>query len=438
VIAVLAVAVADLCGPVTAAAPDGHEAAIYVEVADEAAAVGDARVAAIAYRRALELDAGNAHARAALDALCRQDRPGRRDDASELLAAIARFHAGELDDAERALRDIASRDDAQAGAHLFLGLIALRQHAGRNAVDELELARRDPVYAELAVPLLRLAHRDGALAARVLVAPELDTNPQLLPDTPPVGADTGAPRRDADLIAVASVTARPTRWMVVRDTLSWRQQVRVRELDLLGEHAEAGLELEHHRDHVGARYELDDDLLAGDAYLFANGGTLTARRELAGFALAASYTLRHRAFQRATEMPFTGWVQHGEAGAIVHVTPTFDLEAMAIVRREHTRDPLYAFIAAGGRVGVRARLGADTRLAGAATSWYAHYDGAEPDGQLRRDGNGELAIDVERDLGDYVLATCGATVIGNASTVEDFQYWKLVLRCGLAVAFGGR
>ena len=436
-ILVLAAALADLCGPVPAAASqDPADAASYVQVGDDAAAGGDARVAAIAYRKALALDPANAHARAALDTLCRADR-ARSDDGSDLLVAIAHFRAGDLDEARRELRALAARHGpSEGGAHFFLGLVALQEHDGAVAAAELELARRDPAYADLAAPVLRLAHRDGIVAARLLLAGEVDTNPQLLPDTPPAGATTGAPQPDLDALAVASVTVRPAPWLFLRDTLAYRDQVREDALDFLGENAQAGLELAHGPAHVELRYDLDYDLLAGSPYLVASRGTLAYRHELGVIALVASYALRRRDYRQASVDAFTGFVHDGEAGMIVHATPALDLDARVLAVRELTSDATFANWAAGGRLAARARLAPGFRLAASATGWYATYDAAQPDGLVRHDLHGEAAADAELDLGDYTLATCGGAAIGNTSDIEDFRYWKLVFRCGLAVAFG--
>lgn len=436
-IVVLAAALADLCGPVQADTPDPADAASYARVADRAAASGDARVAAIAYREALAHDPSNAHARAALAALCRADR-ARSDDGSALVAAIAEFRAGELDAARAALRAIAANGGASAaGAHFFLGLIALQVHDGSGAIGELELAREDPAYAALAGPLLRLAHRDGALAARLLVAPEYDTNPELLPDTPPAGATTGPRQGDADLLAVGSVTARPARWLVLGDTLAYRDQLQLDALDFVGETAQAGVLLDRGASHVEVRYDLDYDLLDRQPYLVAHRGTALLRHELGPYALVASYALRRRDYLMDSVAAFTGWVHEAEAGVTLHVTPACDLDARLRVSRELTADAEFSNLAAGGLLAVRARLGEGFRLAASAAGWYATYDAPEPDGEVRHDVHAEGAADLELDLGDYTLATCGVSGIGNTSSIEDFRYWKLVMRCGLALAIGG-
>ena len=438
-IALYAAAIADLCGPPPAPVTpaDPADAARYVQVGDDAAASGDVRVAAIAYRKALSLEPGNHRARAELLVLCMDDE-GAFADSDKLLAALAAFRAGDYDAAEPALRAIAAvRGPSQGAAHFFLGMIALARHDGGTAVAELELAAQDPDYAEPAHAVLPLAHRDGALTAVLVAEPELDTNPSLLPDTPPMGATTGPRMTDEDIVLAGTVTARPTRWLFVRDQIVWREQRQLDMLDFFGETAQAGVEVAHDADHLLARYDFDYDLLAHAPYLIANRGLVQYRRELDDVALVASYALRRRAYQQDAEAPFTGWVHAGDAGAIVHVTPRFDLDARAIVVRELTEDATFANVALGATVTARARFATGVRVSGFATGWYARYDAAEPDAEQRRDAHGELGGDVEYDLGDHVLGTCGATAIGNASTIDDFNYWKLVVRCGIALAIGG-
>jgi hypothetical protein len=436
-IALLAAAIADLCGPAPTpvAPPDPADAARYVQVGDEARAAGDIRVAAVAYRDALARDPGNVAARDALAELCKSELPA--DDSDALLAAIARYRKGELEAARVAFAAIAAHPGAsESGAHLFLGLIALADHQGGTAVRELELARRDPAYDAAARAVLPLAHRDGVFAVVLLAEPEVDTNPQLLPDTPPMGATTGPRKTDEDLLLAGTITARPARTVFIRDAVTWRGQRTLSGLDFFAESAQLGAEIGG-ADRLSLRGDFDYDLLDGKPYLIAGGLHAQARRELEGIAFVASYTVRRRDYQQVAESDFTGWTHAGDVGAIFHVTPRFDLDTRVAFGRELTDEAPFTNASIGFTATARARVGVGVRVAAFASGWYASYDGAEPDGELRRDGHGEAGGDVEIDLGDHVLATCGTNVVGNASTIDDFRYWKLVVRCGLAVAIGG-
>jgi hypothetical protein len=461
---VIAAVIADLCGapPAPAEAPDPDDAAAYARAGDEARAAGDVRIAALAYRKAIALDPGDPAPREALAALCRADRDaaagaadtagtagaaagtaGAADTAGAaeteaLLAAIARFRAGDDAAAGASLAQLAARGGAAAaGAHFFLGLLALRAHDGRRAERELALARRDPAYASLAGSMLRLARRERPLAALVIAAPELDTNPQLVPETPPAGAALGPPTPDAALLIAATVTARPWRWLVLREALAWRKQRRLSTLDFLGENAQAAVELDRGADHAALRYELDDDLQDGAAYLIASRASAAYRRDLGAASVGAGYAVRRRDYQQAGELPFDGWVHTAELGATVQAGPRLELDVRALGRRELTREASFSDTAGGGQAALRLGPYGRARAAGALAVWYARYDAPQPDGRLRRDARAEGRLDLELDLGDHAIAIAGATVERNDSTIEDFRYWKLVARVGIAIAFGG-
>lgn len=435
-----AVALADLCGaaPEPAASPDPADSAAYTAVGDDARATGDLRTAAIAYRKAIALDAANRRAAAALAALCRGDEGA--GDTATLLDAIARYRSGEHAAAAAALSDIVragGTTSAGAGAHFFLGLIALERHDTGEAIRELELASRDPEYSALAAGLLRLAHRDGAVALALLVEPELDTNPQLLPDTPPAGAVTGAPATDEDLLTVATITGRPTSWLAVRNAVTWRNQRQLSALDFVSDDLEIAAELASGGHRVALRYDIGDDVLDGTNYLVANRATVAYRLDGGAAAPVASYSLRRRDFLRGTEQAFTGWVHTGDAGAVVRLGAGIQLDARATLRRELTIDSSFANLFAGIRVALRTRSTARVRLIASAAGGYARYDSPQPDGELRRDVPLEASADLEIDLGDHVVAVTGASFAHNESSIEDFRYNQLLVRCGLVVAWGG-
>jgi tetratricopeptide (TPR) repeat protein len=429
---------AELCGaphdPTLTRDPD--DSAAYTAVGDDAREAGDLPTAVIAYRKAIALDPANRRATAGLAALCGD----AIDDRAPLLEAIARYRAGDPAAAGAALSEIAragGASSAAAGAHFFLGLIALERHDTRAAIQELELARADPDYRALAAALLRLAHRDGALAVVLLVEPELDTNPQLVPDTPPLGAAAGAPATDEDLLTIATVTARPAPWLAVRDALTWRNQNQLSARDFLANDLEIATELAAGPHRAAIRYDLDYDLLGGARYLVANRATVAYRHDGGTVEPVASYSVQRRDYLRDTEQAFTGWVHTANAGAIVHFGAGIDVDARATLNRELTLDPSFANLAGGVHLVLRTRSTAPVRLIASAASGYAGYDAAQPDGQLRRDLRLEASADVEVDVADHVIAVAGAAVAHNESSIEDFRYNQLVARCGLVVAWGG-
>jgi hypothetical protein len=430
------VALAELCAvPEPASARDPEESRAYSDVGDEARATGDLRVAAIAYRNALALDPENAQARAALTAVCRDGDGG--DDGAALLDAVARYRAGDRGAARTQLARVARGSGPSAsGAHFFLGLLALDAHDVRTAIRELELARMDPEYSELARALLRLARRDGRLAIALLIEPELDTNPQLLPDTPPAGALTGAPASDEALVTAATITGRPRPWLAIRNALTWRNQRRESTLDFVGENLQLAAERAGRRDRIAVRYDLDYDLLDGARYLIAHRAGVGYRRDGRAGAVVASYAVRRRDYARDSERAFTGWVHAGDAGAIVPVGGGATLDARVTAERELTADASFTSSSAGIRLALRTRSTAPVRLTAGAALGYASYDRAQPDGQIRRDVVLQATAELEIDLGDHVVAVAGASAAHNTSPIEDFRYTKLVARCGLAFALG--
>jgi tetratricopeptide (TPR) repeat protein len=434
---VAAAMIADLCSTPAPPAPrDPEDAESYVRVGDDARAAGDVRIAATAYRAALARNPDDIHARAALAELCRADSAD--PDTDHLLAAIAAYTRGDLEVARSALRSLVEAGaSTSAGAHFFLGLIALGSHAGGEAVRELEAARVDPTYEPLTRDVLRLAHRDGRLSAIALVAGEVDTNPQLVPDTPPAGATTGPRASDEDLLGIVTATMRPLRWLVLRDVVVSRTQRTVRSLDYFANTLQAGLELDGRADHLAVRYELDDALLGGDAYLVANRGSLTYRHELGSLALVGAYAVRRRDYQQSALTPFDGWSHNAGVGALVHATSSLDIEGQLVGARDLAKDAEFSDVTLGGQLSVRARVGSRTRLSAIVAGWSARYDAAQPDGLERRDNHGEASVDVEVDLGNHWIAVCGTSALVNESTIDDFDYWKLVVRCGPAFAIGG-
>ena len=286
------------------------------------------------------------------------------------------------------------------------------------------------------MPLLRLAHRDGALAVALLIEPELDTNPQLVPDTPPAGATSDAPSTEEDLLTVATITARPQPWLALRNTLTWRTHRALPALDFLADDAELAAELTGDGHRVALRYDIDLGLLGGRSYLIANRAAATYRHD-GEIAPVASYALRRRDYLQDAEQPFTGWVHAADAGVVAQVAGAIELDARATVRRELTGDPSFANLAAGLRLALRSRSTARVRLSASAAVGYARYDRAQPDGPLRRDVPFEASADVEIDVADHVIAVTGAAIAHNESSIEDFRYNQLIARCGLVVAWGG-
>lgn len=415
--------IADLCTPVVPLAPDAAEAAEYARTGDDANASGDVRIAIVAYRKAAAL--GDAQAAAEVRELCAGETEPTLDD------GIALLRRGELDKADAIFAALDT-----PGSHFFRAAIALRRHEGREAAALLVVAQRDPAYAAASRTLLRLARRTGRFEALVFVGGEVDTNPQLLPDTPPTG-DVTTPATDANGQLAATTVARPWQWLALRNSLVWRKQATLSELDFVGDTASLGIENDRGPDHIVIRYDLDYDVLGGQRYLVAHRGTLGYRHDLDGWDLGASYAFRARDFQRASEETFDGDVHAAEVTSTAHLRPELDLDGKLFGWRELTQDPLFTNWTFGAQLGVRMRPRDRVRFEASLGSWYGTYDGPDPNGDLRRDSHTDANGELEVDLADHVLALAAITATVNRSTIVDFDYWKLVARVGLAFAFGG-
>ena len=415
--------IADLCTPVVPLAPDAAEAAEYARTGDDAKASGDTRIALVAFRKAAAL--GDAHAADQVRELCTAGTEPTLDD------AIALFRRGELLRADAILAGLDT-----PGSHFFRAAIALRRHDGGEAEAQLRIAERDPEYAAASRTLLRLARRTGRVEALVFLGGEVDTNPQLLPDTPPTGA-VATPSTDANGQLAATTVARPWHWLALRNALVWRKQASLSELDFVGDNASIGIEDDRGPDHVVIRYDLDYDVLGGERYLVSHRATLGYRRDLDGWDLGASYAFRARDFQRATEQTFDGDVHTAEVASTVHVAPSLDVDGKLFGWRELTRDPLFTDWTFGAQLGVRARPRDRVRLGASVGSWYGTYDGPDPNGDERRDSHADANAELELDLADHIIALAAFTATVNRSTIVDFDYWKLVARVGLALAIGG-
>src|SRR3569623_29712 len=234
-----------------------------------------------------------------------------------------------------------------------------------------------------------------------------------------------------------TTVARPWQWLALRNSLVWRKQATRSDLDFVGDTASLAIEDDRGPDHIVIRYDLDYDVLGGQRYLFANRGTLGYRRDYDGWDLGASYSFRARDFQRATEERFDGDVHTAEVTSTVHVSPALDVDGKLFGWRETTQDPLFTSWTFGAQLGLRVRPRDRVRLAASLGSWYGTYDGPAPNGDVRRDSHADANGELELDLADNVLAVAALPATINRSPIEDFDYWQLVARVGVAFAIGG-
>ena len=340
----LASAAVDPCAPVVPAPePDPASAAAYHAVGDEERAAGNPDAAAVAFRRAAELDPGDAAARRALAESCQATRreapPGHferglalmqagdfrgaaaefdeelargADSSTALLAGVCRYQAGDTARAGALLR-MAEADPVHAAvARYYLGLLAVADGRYRDASLLLDRATAGPEVGMLAGDLARYAWRNQPLVFTAFTAVGWDSNATLAPaGTPISSASDGA----FDLGAAALYRPSGDSGPYLRASGTLREQFQVDSLDMLGASAGAGWQLGGLGDALVLGYDYDFRSLGGAPYLSASrlgaSGWLTAGHAV----LTASYFARWEAYLPAAYEPFDGTVQHASLKA---------------------------------------------------------------------------------------------------------------------------
>lgn len=210
VLVALVLGAGDPCAQIPAPArSDPGAAVLYREAGDAEASRGASDTAAIAYARAVALDAGDGESRAALERLCalRASGPDPFQQGQRLMAmgdlpgAAAAFHRGRLAgdrsaallegvclyglgrdvEAEAPLREAELAEEHRELARFYLGLVALRGGQSSRAAELFDSASVSPGLATMAGTLARLAHRDGHLVLSVSLQSGLDSNVPLTP-----------------------------------------------------------------------------------------------------------------------------------------------------------------------------------------------------------------------------------------------------------------
>ena len=291
----------------------------YAAVGDKERELGDRRTAAIAYRRALELDPRHAQARAGLSAVYRTippigndsgaDADGDRSVAkttSTALCWLIRLATGTAH--ATASPSPSATPDLAAAASFFLGMMAYREGDGRTAMQAFDRAAEDPEYQSFARPSRRLAARNRRLALMLLVQSEYDSNVKLLPTTPPPMSSLGRPVADLALLGVTAVAIRLLPALALHNTLLARRQVELREHDLVIENPSLALQSYRGRHQGGVRLEVDWQWLNGLLYQQAQQGAVEYRYLSTGsYGLRTGYVLRRRTFDQG-RADFDGYV----------------------------------------------------------------------------------------------------------------------------------
>jgi tetratricopeptide (TPR) repeat protein len=422
------------------------DAGRYAAVGDKERELGDQRTAAIAYRRALELNPRHAQARAGLSAVCRTPPPIGNDGGADADAgkvrgenhfdrALVAYQAGDWDSARHGFTESLRDPDLAAAASFFLGMMAYRQGDGRTAMQAFDRAADDPEYRSFARPPRRLAARNRRLALMLLVQSEYDSNVKLLPTTPPPVSSLGPPVADLSLMGVAAAAIRLLPALALHNTLLARRQVELREHDLVIENPSLALQSYRGRHQGGVRLEIDWQWLHGLLYQQAQQGALEYRYlSTGGYGLRTGYVLRRRTFDQV-RADFDGYVHtaaleggRGWRGGVSALSGFYGVHEQT-ARRELAHSGLGAQLAFAWQ-GRFVQLGASARVLG------ARYQAPDALGVRRRDVRGEGNLDLEFSLHDQLALTAGGDAALNFSSVQDFDYRKLVVRVGLAGYLG--
>jgi hypothetical protein len=464
VIGALALAVVDPCAPVVpASTPDREAAAQARAVAGEEEAAGQAETAAAAWRLAASLDPADATAPAALRRLCRprdaaaEGDPfgagvramdaGRYADAAErfravragsgrvdaaLLEGICRYELGEDAEATRLLREAEAEAAHRETARLYLGLLALREGAAREASTLFDEAASNPLLAPFARDLARSAAWDGPLLLTLLAEAGYDSNVSL------TSAQVG-PSNKGDALGGLSLgaVARPfgANGPFLRATAGAQEYARLERYDLTLLEGAAGWRWWKDGTGVTGEYAYGSRTLDGNAYLTTNRLLATGALSLGPVTLGAAWQGRWESYATAYS-PWSGFAQRADGRVTVALGPRLRLGAGWSWARDATDDPVLAWSEQGPRADLRWLQGARSRLlleAGAAVrTWDRHdpgviYEASASASAVQRDVIVEGSAAWEWDLNARTTFRLGVLVRTESSNVPAFDYGAKVV-----------
>lgn len=460
-VAALALAAADPCAPVeAAAAPDPASAAAYRAVGEAEASQGSRDTAVLAYRSAAALDPGDDASRAALRRWCAEAaRPDpfrqglARMDAGDLRGAIAAFRAaregsdepalallegichyelGEDRDAERLLQQAARSPDEADLASLYLGLVALREGSASRAASLFDVASASAALAPAASDLARLARTQGRWSLTLFAGSGFDSNVNLAPPGAP-------PARESDGLYALGATAilRPTgpEGPYLRAQGLWNQQLRLGAYDVAGGDLAGGWQLRGARWSALAEYDFAYRTFGGEPFLSAHRLLASAWTALGDVTLGASYLARFESYAGGYS-PFSGTVQAAEVRTSFGAGARTRLALAYGVARDAAREPILSYLEHGPRAELRVAAARRVRLGLDLGATFRSYDVFDPAlGARRTDTYLDAGV-----LGEWELSrgwTAQLALHGRRalSTVAGFEYAKLVPMVGVAYTF---
>ncbi len=468
IIAVALAAGSDPCAPV---APEGAldpaAAAEYRAVGDAERDAGSRETAAAAYRAALARDPSNAAARAALAALCEEERrdgafrrglrlmtqgdrsgaiaafeqtqAGAPDLSSALLEGICLYEEGE-DGRARALLEKAEQDpEHREAARFFLGLVAMREGRNDRAVELLQASAVDRRLAPLATDLSRLARREGRLVLSILLETGYDSNVDLTPDA--TRGVLGAGDGSAGATALARYEPFGDTGPFLRAAAHWRDELTYDAFDIRGLTGAAGWQGGRGGKFWLAEYAYDYRDLGGKPFLSASRLLGSTRAAVGPSATAGvTYFARWERFIPSVDADYSGLRHFAEAD---FSWPLADGRSTATVAwhggLDSTRDRSLSWRETGPRVSLRLALSRDVRLGvDSAFTWrdYRDYGGYDPLHAERSDRYLDLAGILERELGDRWTLRLSLAARKAFSNDAFFEYTKIVPMLGIVYTAG--
>jgi hypothetical protein len=459
----LALAAADPCAPVEAAPiPDPVAAAEFRAVAEQEAAAGHEETAAVAWRKAAALDPGDRRARAALARACSEggargpsadplgegirlldaghyreaaarfraaQRGGVVADAA-LLEGICRYELGEDTEATRLLRIAEAEPAHRSTARLYLGLVALRDGAARDAATLFEEASANPAVATFANDLARSARWDGPLLVSAFAEGGYDSNVSLT-------SQGRGPATPGDALAGVSALAiaRPfgANGLFFRAAAGAQKYARLSEYDFALLDGAAGWRWWRGGTGVTAEYALGERTLGGQHYLLTNRLLATGAIARGPFALTGAWQGRFDSYG-ATWSDYSGFAQRADARASVALGTRVRLGFGWGWGHADARDPVLAWTEQGPRADLRVAFGARMRIAVEGGRSERRYEGFDTALGVRQQDvilDGTAAW--ELDLSPRTTVRLSVLFRNSTSNVAGFDYTKVVPTAGIGV-----
>lgn len=470
---------ADPCAPIAARSPPDPELArTYAEVGRSELARSDPQAAAVALRRAAELDPGDPTLRRDLAALCQQGDAaprallaeavalaeagdfraslariervragvagaGRLGPELALVAALNRVELGDDDEARAELQHAATSTTVGELARLLLAVVAFREGRSVEGAELLAPLTRSPApgTARAALEIERfLGRRLGrrlTLAAGVdLVA---DTNPGLSPDNvaPPVQL---LARQDTAIRGALAAHFTPVEGQIAPYAdvaFAYQKQRLLDVLDLGTLDGVAGVKLGEDALGGAIEYLFEYQAQGGSRYAFAHDVGAHAHYARRGLRLSAGYLARFESFLATGTSGYSGLVQ------VVQLESAFDLSALLWLQiryelfRDGTDDSANTYDGHGPRVRFSVWPQDWLRTAAEADLSFRYFDPASAvTGTVRQDTQVDALVSADLFLGAGVSLRIDGVYRRVFSTINAEGYDRLIATVGVRYEVG--